>query len=75
MTDNGTFITTLGRLGSGVYQAAKGLFWDGAPSTITSTRPDAVVVSVTMRPVTVSRSLRTVTFTQTSRTVSFTVTP
>ncbi len=34
MTDNGTFITTLGRLGQGLYQAVRGRLWEGgAPST------------------------------------------
>lgn len=33
MTDNGTLIVTLGRLGSGVYQAVRGLLWEGTTPT------------------------------------------
>lgn len=33
MTDNGTLITTLGRLGSGLYQAVKGRLWSGSVPT------------------------------------------
>lgn len=75
MTDNGTLITTLGRLGSGVYQAVKGRLWDGVPSTITTYRPDAVEISATMRTATLTPSMRTATLAQTKRTVTFTVTP
>ncbi len=45
MTDDGTLLTTLGRLGGGIYQAVKGGLWRGnLPAVVT--RPDMVTITV-----------------------------
>jgi len=45
MTTNGSLIATLGRTGSGVYQAVKGRIWSGYTPTVV-TRPDVMTLTV-----------------------------
>lgn len=66
MTDNGTFITTLGRLGQGLYQAVRGRLWEGSTPTSAvdlwgycSVTPRVSTLTVTPRVSYVSATVRT----------------
>jgi hypothetical protein len=61
MTDNGTLITTLGRLGSALYQAVKGRLWVGSTPTSAVDLWGSITVTTRSHPVSVTERNRDVT--------------